>query len=172
MLYDYNSLYAQNPHALGEATPEIMAFFKAQPHRNLHVLDVGCGQGRDAIPITRMGFSVTGIDIAHEGIRQINVLAQNELLKLEGIVADVASFQPEFDYDVVIFDRILHLLAPRHRTACFSRLIQHVKATGWVLINDERRNMSELEGHFTAQPQFWSVKYQKKGILFAQRSVV
>lgn len=40
-----------------------------------HILDVGCGMGRETFALSRLGFSVTGIDISEEAIRQVTALS-------------------------------------------------------------------------------------------------
>jgi len=39
------------------------------------ILDVGCGMGREAFALSDMGFSVTGIDISEEVIKQVTQLS-------------------------------------------------------------------------------------------------
>ena len=58
MAYDYDKLYRSTPRALGEPTELFVDFFKHQAEESLRVLDVGCGQGRDALFIARMGHCV------------------------------------------------------------------------------------------------------------------
>ena len=41
-----------------------------------HILDVGCGMGREAFALSDMGFSVMGIDISKEAIEQVTVLSR------------------------------------------------------------------------------------------------
>lgn len=43
-----------------------------------HILDVGCGMGREAFALSDMGFSVTGIDISKEAIEQVTVLSRQK----------------------------------------------------------------------------------------------
>jgi|GEM_PF-149392 ubiquinone/menaquinone biosynthesis C-methylase UbiE/ADP-ribose pyrophosphatase YjhB (NUDIX family) len=43
--------------------------------KNAKILDVGCGMGREAFNLTKMGFSVTGIDISNEAIKQVTELS-------------------------------------------------------------------------------------------------
>ena len=66
----YDEYYSTQDHALGPAFKEVIAFFQ-----NLElgqtVLDVGVGQGRDAIPLAQMGHRVIGIDLSSIGIEQL-----------------------------------------------------------------------------------------------------
>ena len=54
MAYNYEELYKSNPQALGAPTQVFVDFFETQPLENLRVLDVGCGQGRDALFIAHI----------------------------------------------------------------------------------------------------------------------
>jgi 2-polyprenyl-3-methyl-5-hydroxy-6-metoxy-1,4-benzoquinol methylase len=49
-------------------------------------LDVGMGQGRNAIYLAQQGWEVTGIDLAEEGIRQAREQAQAQGLKLNALL--------------------------------------------------------------------------------------
>ncbi|MEZ4951696.1 MAG: methyltransferase domain-containing protein, partial [Saprospiraceae bacterium] len=73
--------YYQTEDLFGSPYPELIAFFTKLPSKG-NVLDLGCGQGRDAIALARMGYSVTGIDNSSVGIKQMNQIAKNEKLDL------------------------------------------------------------------------------------------
>ena len=49
-------------------------------------LDVGMGQGRNALYLAQQGWEVTGIDLAEEGIRQAREQAQAQGLKLNALL--------------------------------------------------------------------------------------
>jgi ketosteroid isomerase-like protein len=49
-------------------------------------LDIGMGQGRNAIYLAQQGWEVTGIDLAEEGIRQAREQAQAQGLKLNALL--------------------------------------------------------------------------------------
>ena len=55
MTTDYEQFYRENPHGLGEPTREFVAFFDTYDRAQASVLDVGCGQGRDALFVARLG---------------------------------------------------------------------------------------------------------------------
>ena len=88
MAYNYDALYRTTKDALGAPTKKIVDAFAALDGRRLRVLDVGCGQGRDALFIARLGHHVTGVDISTSGISAMIVAAKAEGLSVEGVVAD------------------------------------------------------------------------------------
>jgi len=99
--------YYQTEDLFGEPYPELVDFFRSYSHKG-KVLDLGCGQGRDAIAIARLGFEVTGIDTSEVGINQMLKIAQNEGLPIIGQVADIYLFDNFQDFDFIIFDSIFH----------------------------------------------------------------
>lgn len=64
-----------------------------------HLLDVFCGYGRHALPLARMGTSITGIDISSEYATELSQQAQTEALPIEVIEGDflTAPIQGIFD---------------------------------------------------------------------------
>ena len=104
VLYDK---YYETENLFGKPYPELIEFFTNYPERG-RVLDLGCGQGRDAIPVTRLGFEVTAIDNSQVGIKQMNQIAKKEDLKLEGQVADIFEYNDFGDYDFVLLDSMFH----------------------------------------------------------------
>lgn len=95
MAYDYEALYATTPNALGTPNVVFVAFFKEYRRARARVLDIGCGQGRDALFIARRGHLVTGIDLSPSGIESLRVAASREGLSVTGIVADITGYTPD-----------------------------------------------------------------------------
>jgi 2-polyprenyl-3-methyl-5-hydroxy-6-metoxy-1,4-benzoquinol methylase len=170
MAYDYDKLYGSTSQALGEPTKIFVDFFEHNTTENLRVLDVGCGQGRDALFVARKGHRVVGIDLSPNGIRDLNEKANAENLDVEGIVADISTFDPEGEFDVVLIDRTLHMLPEKERLDVLARVISAVPIGGWVLIADEASNMRGLKRVFSASEREWKTKLEAGGTLFLQRS--
>jgi tellurite methyltransferase len=99
--------YYQTENLFGKPYPELIEFFTEYPKKG-KLLDLGCGQGRDSIPLARLGHTVTGIDTSKVGIEQMNQIAKNESLKLNGVTTDIFEFDNFAEYDFVLLDSMFH----------------------------------------------------------------
>lgn len=106
MIVTYDKYY-QTENLFGGPCPELIEFFAGNPKKG-KVLDLGCGQGRDAIALVRLGYSVTGIDISKVGIDQMNQIARDENLNLEGQVCDIYAFELFNQFEIVLLDSMFH----------------------------------------------------------------
>ena len=170
MGYEYDRLYGGTRDALGPPTAIFVDFFDRFDRRNARVLDVGCGQGRDALFIARSGHHVVGVDLSPNGIRDLNAAAARESLAIEGVVADVATYAPDGEFDVILVDRTLHMLASSTRLKVMNTLLDHVKNGGWLLIADEVSNIKALEAVVSEHDADWNTKLSERGHLFVHRS--
>ena len=169
MAYDYDKLYRETPGALGAPSPVFTAFFASLAPKGQHVLDAGCGQGRDALFIARLGHRVTGIDLSPHGIQEMLAVAKREALDVTGFAADFTDCALHGSYDVLLFDRTLHMLPALDRQQVLARFLHHAGPSGWVLIADEESNMKGFRETFTQDPGQWRVELEKRGCLFMQR---
>ncbi len=74
------------------------------------MLDLGCGDGRNAIPLAEAGFDVTAVDISEAGIAKISTLTRGRGLSIQALVADMSSYRIQGRYDLIIAHGCLHLL--------------------------------------------------------------
>jgi 2-polyprenyl-3-methyl-5-hydroxy-6-metoxy-1,4-benzoquinol methylase len=83
--------------------------------RGRHVLDVGCGDGTNAILLASRGARVTGIDISPNSIRlathRARLAGVEDRVRLLCSPLEVADF-PEDSFDAIWGDGILHHLIP------------------------------------------------------------
>ena len=74
------------------------------------VLDLGCGEGRNALFLAESGFDVTAVDISETGIRKLNALAQESELNIHSEVADMRDCQFSHSFDLIVSHGCLHLI--------------------------------------------------------------
>ena len=169
MATDYEAYYRENEHGLGEPFPEFVAFFKTYDKPSAQVLDLGCGQGRDALFIARLGYCVTGVDIAGTGIKQMLTDAEREDLPITGIVADITEFTPTAEYDVILLDRTLHMIPDvAQRVAVLQRMSAHLVFGGHLLIADERKNLPAFKTCLQQQLGL-EITFYHSGYLFSKK---
>ena len=106
MQNSYNYYY-QEPDYYGSPYPQLQEFFKNYKPKGT-VLDLGCGQGRDAIFLGQLGYQVIGIDKSIVGIEQLNQKAEKQNLGITGKVADVYNYHISREIDIVLLDSMLY----------------------------------------------------------------
>lgn len=172
MSYDYETLYRETPEALGAASTKVLKAFADHIPDGLRVLDVGCGQGRDALALARRGYVVIGIDQAPSGIRDMTAAAAGEKLAVTGHVADLRSWTPDEGLDapvqILLCDRTLHMLAEDDRHVVLERLLKGVAPGGFVVIIDEAPNLPGLRAVLDASGRLGEVLHARKGDLFVK----
>jgi 2-polyprenyl-3-methyl-5-hydroxy-6-metoxy-1,4-benzoquinol methylase len=119
----------------GEPYPELIEFFTAYPSRG-HILDLGCGQGRDAIALAKMGYKVSGIDVSELGVKQMLNKAKEEGLNINGRVCDMFRFEITGFYDIIILNSILHFEKDdkKKEVELLLRISEKIKNKGLICI--------------------------------------
>ena len=163
--HKYDQIYANERNALGEPFAEVMSYFK-NLDRTARVLDLGAGQGRDALALGRSGFTVHAVDMSEIGLAQLQEDAQAESLSISVECADLAEFTPSSGYDVLLADRTFHMLAQAPRHACLSRCLGKANGGAHALIIDELPNLAGLRKAFDEDNEIWHTVLDKKGFLF------
>ncbi len=169
MSFDYDKYYGETKDALGPPAEPVVRFFEALPPNGGRVLDVGCGQGRDAIFVARLGYDVTGVDLSPNGIADLMRAGQEQGLRIKGVVADITAYEPDGPFDVILVDRTLHMLPLSPRLDVLGRLIDHVAVGGWLLIVDEPSNIEAFQAVIAEHRFDFETERHQRGYLFVQR---
>lgn len=119
--------------SFGEASQEILDLIPRLPH-GAKVIDLGCGDGRNAIPLAQAGFTVTAIDISKAGIRKLNFLSNREELAIHCSVADMTRFEFPEEYDLIISHGCLHFIERRHWKEMIEQFMTHTAPFGFNVI--------------------------------------
>ena len=166
---DYDKHYRNGRGQCGEPFAPIVDFFERRDGSRLRVLDLGCGQGRDALMIARRGHEVVGIDLSEIGIAQLQEDARAEGLAIDACVADVESFRTRRKFDVVLLDRVLHLLpSGEARDRCLERALRATRCGGYILVADTPGHAPHIQAFFDAHEHLHIIK-RTRNYLFAQK---
>ena len=167
---NYEKQFQQARDVCGTPFKEFVDFFNKYSREEARVLDLGCGQGRDALFIARMGHHVLGVDISNTGVLQMLEDAERESLKILGLTADVVEYVPEGGYDVVLLDRVLHMFKHDHeRIKILEKVSIATNSGGYILIADIPKHHAQIRSFFEQQPGNWKTIKDRKGIIFMQK---
>jgi tellurite methyltransferase len=97
----YDKHYLEQDY-FGQPMKELMDFFESYPERG-SLVDLGAGQGRDAVPLAKMGYDVTAVDVSSVGSKQIK--ERSALIKT--VQADIYTFDVS-GFDFALMDSMLH----------------------------------------------------------------
>jgi len=73
-------------------------------------LDLGCGEGRNAIWLAELGWQVTGVDFSEMGLDKARRLAADRGVEVNWVRADLLEYQPDrgaFDLVIVMYLQLL-----------------------------------------------------------------
>ena len=79
------------------------------------LLDIGCGEGRDAVFFARSGYAVSAFDSSPQGVEKAARLAHEAGVDLDVFTADVLTFRPDPGFAVLFSTGVLHYLPPELR---------------------------------------------------------
>lgn len=113
------------------------------------VLDLGVGEGRNAVHLAQQGHTVTAVDYSVEGLRKTERLAKQTGVNVETIQADVRDWSPNRTWDAIIVT-FLHL-APNERSELYT-LLRRCLRPGGPLIAEWFRPEQRTEGYTSGGP--------------------
>lgn len=128
------------------------AFVASEAHRlrpTSDILELGGGEGRNAVWLARQGHHVTVLDYAAAGLRKAEGLAREHGVSVEPVQADVRSWKPERHWDALVVT-FLHL-PPTERPALY-RLMQQVVRPEGLIIAEWFRPEQVLEAYGSGGP--------------------
>ncbi|SOC43794.1 class I SAM-dependent methyltransferase [Ureibacillus acetophenoni] len=100
------------------------------------VLDVGIGEGRNALFFAKQGFVVQGIDISETAINRCLDLSKEHNLKIVAKVDDIRNYEVKKDqYSLIILSNVLNFFPDHEISEIIAKLKNGLKENGLIYIN-------------------------------------
>ncbi len=113
------------------------------------VIELGSGEGRNAVYLAQQGYRVTALDYSLAGIAKTERLARQAGVSVEVRHADVLQWEPDRRWDAVLIS-FLHL-SPSGRPVLYQK-IKEALAPGGVLVAEWFRPEQVTEGYRSGGP--------------------
>jgi SAM-dependent methyltransferase len=98
----------QNAYPYSLLTQHTLRLLSGQPAGR--ALDLGAGEGADAIRLALLGYQVDAVEVSEVAAGKISRFARDAGVRVGVTVCDVRKFIPEYRYDVIICNGVLHYL--------------------------------------------------------------
>lgn len=105
------------------------------PIKPYRVLDIGCGEGKDAVFFAKCGYSVTAFDQSEKGIEKAKKLAEHNQVEVNLFKADLFDFRPDQEFDIIFSSGVLHFLPQTVRKELTGSLKKHTAKNGINVLN-------------------------------------
>lgn len=142
---DWDQRYASRDRLWSPAPNDVLVAAVAglRPGR---ALDLGCGEGADALWLAERGWKVTAVDFSSVALERARAAARSRGLELCWVRADLRSYMPSnapFDLVTLLF---IHL-PPAERPALLARTAALVAPGGTLIVaGHDRSNPPEAHG--------------------------
>ncbi len=128
----YNERYESEDYYWGREPSSIAAklvdLLPSEPR--LKALDIGCGEGRDAVFLAKAGLDVTAFDISQVGLEKAHRWAGESGVALKLVCADINEHRLDEDYDILLSSGVLHYIPEELRDEIFANYRAHTRPGG------------------------------------------
>lgn len=130
----------------GEPNPQLIA--EAAGLEPGKALDVGCGEGADAIWLARQGWRVTAVDFAQAALDKGEAEAQRQGVAemISWVREDLGAWNPTCEYDFVSA-QFFHLEPPLRDAVLHSLAAAVVAGGSMLVVGHSRQDLTKSIGH-------------------------
>jgi tellurite methyltransferase len=115
---------------MGGPNHDIAELLTALPD-GARVLDLGCGEGRNAFFLARAGCAVTAVDISSAAITKLAAIAKNARVPIESDVADIGAYRIDGTWDLIMAHGVIDYLQPADWRRLVSDMKEHTAPGGF-----------------------------------------
>ena len=126
----YNKIYSENEVTFGGGKPERIVQDILRYRSSGSVLELGAGEGRNALFLAQNGFEVTAQDISEIGVGKIKRQATEKRLVIQTEVGDSRTLNLDRDFDIIVSTFMLHHLSREVALSLIKHIQEHTKAEG------------------------------------------
>ncbi len=109
---------------------QVIRLLPGEGHQGKRLLDIGSGEGRDAVFFARCGFKVDALEISWPGIEKIKQHSIATGCLVNAVHANMIGYEPSENYDVIYSMGALQFLPSQQRARHFERYKQHTSPGG------------------------------------------
>ncbi len=133
----FNELYSKSKYAYSEDQTSIVKESMCYIDENKkNILELGIGEGSDAIFLAKRGFKVTGVDIAEEGLKKVRKRFMKEQLNIHLVKSDICKtyIKPNYYSAIFCIMTIQFIIHEEKRQNLFVRMKQGLVNHGIICI--------------------------------------
>jgi tellurite methyltransferase len=131
--HDYENVYSDTDEYYWGVMPSQMCLQVISlipPDRHLKLLDIGCGEGKDAVFFARCGYDVSAFDVSATGIEKVKRLAAKANVPVNAFTADIWNYRLDRNYDILYSSGVLHYIKPELRNDIIDDYRLHTNTNG------------------------------------------
>ena len=146
----WNDIYDNKVPAWGREPAQVLKKFLMHFPKGARILDIGCGEGRNSIHLSRLGYEVTGIDISQSAI---NRAKENEST-CKFYCMDALNEILDDKFDVIIDFGLFHFVPYEYREKYVNNIYSMLSSNG-IYCNQSGRLVPEnpIVGNTYVPPQ-------------------
>jgi cyclopropane fatty-acyl-phospholipid synthase-like methyltransferase len=123
----------QNVSTFGLLPNQDIAEMWAGFDRHWSILEVGCGEGKNALFLAAKGFDVHAFDISQAGIQKLKSAASKNNIRIDAWVQDLTGYDFDRSFNVILSYGTLHFVA-KNEWKLFIKKAQNNTAPGGLNI--------------------------------------
>lgn len=139
---------------------------------NSSVLDLGCGEGQNAVYLAKHGFSVTAVDLSEKGIDRLKNLARIRRADINTCVCDAVNFiKNSSGYNAILCANLLQFIPSDKIGDFFTNIKEKTLLNGYNVIasfvaeNEDQKHKAISRGRYLFDREELKINYSNWQII-------